>query len=198
MEFDNSFEVPLPPAQAWPVLMNVRGHRAVHAGRAAHRRDRRQELQGQHLGTARPGGADLRRRGDVRGDRQRQLQCAGARAGHRRQGARLGAGQVHVPPGAGRHRLQGAGAHRPHAVGCGRAVRPRRRHDPGDGLRDHESIRQRAEGAACAEQARRTRAAPSPAAEQVPPPSPRRFRRPPSCRRLPRCRRPPSRFPASR
>jgi len=25
MEFDNSFEVPLPPAQAWPVLMNVRG-----------------------------------------------------------------------------------------------------------------------------------------------------------------------------
>lgn len=23
MEFDNSFEVPLPPAQAWPVLMNV-------------------------------------------------------------------------------------------------------------------------------------------------------------------------------
>jgi uncharacterized protein len=25
MEFDNSFEVPLPPEQAWPVLMNVRG-----------------------------------------------------------------------------------------------------------------------------------------------------------------------------
>ena len=25
MEFDNSFEVPLPPAQAWPVLMDVRG-----------------------------------------------------------------------------------------------------------------------------------------------------------------------------
>ena len=25
MEFDNSFEVPLPPDQAWPVLMNVRG-----------------------------------------------------------------------------------------------------------------------------------------------------------------------------
>ena len=25
MEFDNSFEVPLPPAQAWPVLMNIQG-----------------------------------------------------------------------------------------------------------------------------------------------------------------------------
>lgn len=25
MEFDNSFEVPLPPAEAWPVLMDVRG-----------------------------------------------------------------------------------------------------------------------------------------------------------------------------
>jgi carbon monoxide dehydrogenase subunit G len=25
MEFDNSFEVPLPPDQAWPVLMNVQG-----------------------------------------------------------------------------------------------------------------------------------------------------------------------------
>ena len=24
MEFDNSFEVPLPPAQAWPVLMDIR------------------------------------------------------------------------------------------------------------------------------------------------------------------------------
>jgi uncharacterized protein len=25
MEFDNAFEVPLPPAQAWPVLMNIQG-----------------------------------------------------------------------------------------------------------------------------------------------------------------------------
>src|SRR4029079_2094765 len=25
MEFDNSFEVPLPPNEAWPVLMNVQG-----------------------------------------------------------------------------------------------------------------------------------------------------------------------------
>jgi carbon monoxide dehydrogenase subunit G len=25
MEFDNSFDVPLPPAEAWPVLMNVQG-----------------------------------------------------------------------------------------------------------------------------------------------------------------------------
>src|ERR1700754_1036989 len=25
MEFDNAFEVPLPPEQAWPVLMNVQG-----------------------------------------------------------------------------------------------------------------------------------------------------------------------------
>jgi carbon monoxide dehydrogenase subunit G len=25
MQFDNSFEVPLPPAQAWPVLMNIQG-----------------------------------------------------------------------------------------------------------------------------------------------------------------------------
>ena len=25
MEFDNAFEVPLPPAEAWPVLMNIQG-----------------------------------------------------------------------------------------------------------------------------------------------------------------------------
>ncbi|MEW6454992.1 MAG: SRPBCC domain-containing protein, partial [Pseudomonadota bacterium] len=25
MEFDNTFEVPLPPDQAWPVLMNIQG-----------------------------------------------------------------------------------------------------------------------------------------------------------------------------
>src|SRR5262245_63359004 len=25
MEFDNSFEVPLPPNEAWPVLMNIQG-----------------------------------------------------------------------------------------------------------------------------------------------------------------------------
>jgi carbon monoxide dehydrogenase subunit G len=25
MEFDNSFDVPLPPAQAWPLLMNIQG-----------------------------------------------------------------------------------------------------------------------------------------------------------------------------
>src|SRR3954469_14016971 len=25
MEFDNAFEVPLPPEQAWPVLMNIQG-----------------------------------------------------------------------------------------------------------------------------------------------------------------------------
>src|SRR5579864_3975559 len=25
MEFDNTFEVPLPPAEAWPVLMNIQG-----------------------------------------------------------------------------------------------------------------------------------------------------------------------------
>src|ERR1044071_5563799 len=25
MEFDNSFEVPLPPAEAWPLLMNIPG-----------------------------------------------------------------------------------------------------------------------------------------------------------------------------
>src|ERR1043166_5215811 len=25
MEFDNAFEVPLPPADAWPVLMNIPG-----------------------------------------------------------------------------------------------------------------------------------------------------------------------------
>ena len=24
MEFDNSFDVPLPPAEAWPVLMDIR------------------------------------------------------------------------------------------------------------------------------------------------------------------------------
>ena len=81
MEFDNSFEVPLPPAQAWPVLMNIPGHRALHAGRATHRSGRRQDLQGQHRGAARAGRADLRRAGEVRGDRQRQSHRARAAQG---------------------------------------------------------------------------------------------------------------------
>ena len=147
MEFDNSFEVPLPPAQAWPVLMNIQGIAPCMPGAAAHRSGRRQDLQGQHRGAARAGGADLRRPREVRGDRRRQSHRAGARPGHRRQGPRLGPGRRHVPAGAFRRRLQGAGAHRPHAVGRGRAIRPRRRHDPGDRIGADEPVRQQSEEA---------------------------------------------------
>ena len=45
-------------------------------------------------------------------------------------------------------RLQGAGAHRPHAVGRGRAIRPRRRHDPGHRVGADEPVRQQPEKAA--------------------------------------------------
>ena len=108
--------------------------------------------------------------GEVRGDRQRQPHRAGARAGHRRQGPRLGAGGRDVPARAVGRRLQGAGAHRSHAVGRGRAIRPRRRHDPGDGLGADESVRQQSEEAACAQRS-------AAAAQLGKPPRPPRRRR---------------------
>ena len=151
MEFDNSFEVPLPPDQAWAVLMDIQRHRALHAGRGTDRGGRRQDLQGQDRGAARPGRADLRRPGEVRGDRQHQPHRAREGAGQRRQGPRLGASRRDLPAGAVGHRLQGAGAHRPDAVGRGRAIRPRRRHDPGDGVGADEPVRQQPEGASGAE-----------------------------------------------
>ena len=65
------------------------------------------------------------------------------------RGSAQGDGDVPRRGAVGR-RLEGAGAHRSHAVGRGRAIRPRRRHDPGDRRGDHESVRQQPESEDCA------------------------------------------------
>ena len=148
MEFDNSFEVPLPPAQAWPVLMDIQGIAPCMPGAQLTEVVDDKNYKGNIAVRLGPVALTFAGAGDVRGDRQRQPHRARARAGHRRQGPRLGAGQRDVPAGAVGRRLQGAGAHRPHAVGRGRAVRPRRRHDPGDRLGADEPVRQQPEKAA--------------------------------------------------
>ncbi len=60
MEFDNAFEVPLPPAEAWPVLMDIRGIAPCMPGAQLTEVVDDKHLQGQHRGAARAGGADLR------------------------------------------------------------------------------------------------------------------------------------------
>ena len=172
MEFDNSFEVPLPPEQAWPVLMNIQGIAPCMPGAQLTEVVDDKTYKGNIAVRLGPVALTFAGTREVRGDRQRQPHRARARPGHRRQGPRLGAGRRHVPARAVGHRLQGAGAHRPHAVGRGRAIRPRRRHDPGDGLGADEPVRQQSEEAAR-----------QPAAE---------------ARGHSRCRRRPSRFPPPR
>ena len=149
MEFDNAFEVPLPPAQAWPVLMDIRGIAPCMPGAQLTEVIDDKNYKGNI--SVRLGPVALTFAGVVTFEEIDNVNhSARVRAqGTDAKGRGCGAGEVHLPAGAIGHRVQGAGAHRPHAVRRGRAVRPRRRHDPGNRLGDHESIRQRAEGAAC-------------------------------------------------
>ena len=147
MEFDNSFEVPLPPDQAWPMLMDVRGIAPCMPGAQLTEVIDDKNYKGNI--SVRLGPVALTFAGIVTFE---EIDNANYTARVRAQGTDAkgrGSAQAkstfRLEPTA--HRLQGAGAHRPHAVGRGRAVRPRRRHDPGDRLGDHEPVRQRPEGA---------------------------------------------------
>ena len=91
MEFDNSFEVPLPPEQAWPVLMNIQGIAPCMPGAKLTDVVDDKTYKGNIAVRLGPGGADLRGHGDLRGDRQRQPHRARQGPGQRRQGPRLGA-----------------------------------------------------------------------------------------------------------
>ena len=60
MEFDNSFEIPLSPDQAWPVLMDVARIAPCMPGAELTEITDPQQLQRQNLGPARSGVARLR------------------------------------------------------------------------------------------------------------------------------------------
>ena len=62
MEFDNSFDVPLSPAEAWAVLMDIRRIAPCMPGAALTEIIDRAEFSRQDRGSARPGGAGFRRR----------------------------------------------------------------------------------------------------------------------------------------
>ena len=181
MEFDNSFEVPLPPEQAWPVLMNIQGIAPCMPGAQLTEVVDDKTYKGNIAVRLGPGGADLRGPREVRGDRQRQSHRARASAqGTDAKGRGSAPGRRDVPAGALRRRLQGAGAHRSHAVGRGRAIRPRRRHDPGDRLGADEPVRQQSEEAA-RQSSRRGRTPRLRRPSRFPPPrSPARWRGIPS------------------
>ncbi len=88
MEFDNSFEVPLPPAQAWPVLMDIQRIAPCMPGAELTEVVDDKTYKGKIARAARPGRAHVCGHGGVRGDRQRQPQRPREGAGDRRQGPR--------------------------------------------------------------------------------------------------------------
>ena len=81
MEFDNAFEVPLPPEQAWPVLMDIRGIAPCMPGAQLTEVVDDKTYKG-NIGV-RLGPVALTFAGtvDLRGDRQRQPHRPRARAG---------------------------------------------------------------------------------------------------------------------
>ena len=199
MEFDNSFEVPLPPAQAWPVLMDVRGIAPCMPGAQLTDVIDDKNYKGNisvrlgpvaltfagvvtfeeidnvnHSARVRAQGTDAKGRGSAQAKSTFRLEPAGT-------GSKV---LVHTDL-----TLSGAVAQYGRGVGMIQATA--------------SAIMNQFANALKAQLAQSRPAAPSAAAPR-PRPSrsrrrrPRRFRRPPSCRRLPRCRRPPSRFPASR
>ena len=119
---------------------------AVHAGCRVDRSGRREHLQGQDQRSARPGGFDLRRRGQVRAHRRCELHGASCGPGHGREGTWRGECRLRVPARAGGRRLESAGAHQSGALRRGRAIRPRCRHHSGNRRTADESICHAIEG----------------------------------------------------
>ena len=178
MEFDNSFDVPLPPAQAWALLMDIPRIAPCMPGAELTEIVDPQNYKGKI--SVRLGPVALTFAGRVEFD---QIDAASRTARVKAQGSdakgRGGANADRdVPHRAGRRRLDGAHPYRSDAVGCGRAIWPRRRHDRGDRGADRRPVRDNLR----AQLARRRRC------------------------RMARCgrrlrtysRRPPSRFPACR
>ena len=112
MEFDNSFEVPLPPADTWKVLLDIKRIAPCMPGCGAQRGAERKYLQGQNQRRRwRSSRFDLRRGGEIRGYRRKQAQRARIRARDRCQGTRWCPGRIGLSPRACRHRLKGARAY---------------------------------------------------------------------------------------
>ena len=205
MEFDNSFDVPLSPAQAWAVLMDIRRIAPCMPGAALTEVVDAQNFRGKIA--VRLGPVALAFAGRVQfEDIDEANHSARVKAqGTRRQGPRLGQCHGDVPHRARRYRLAGVHPYRPDAVRRGGAIRPRRRHDPGDRGANHRPVRR----AICARSSsgnprrqrpmcRRRRSCRS---ERLSRCAPRRCRRAPrGHRRHRKCRRfrPPSRSRASR
>ena len=147
MEFDNSFEVPLPPAEAWPVLMDIRKIAPCMPGAELTEVVDDKTYKGKiavRLGPvalAFAGVVKFEERDNVNHTARVTAQGSDAKG---RGAANATASFRLEPAGQG---LQGAGPHRSRALGRGRPIRPRRRHDPGDGGADHGAVRQEPEGA---------------------------------------------------
>ena len=148
MEFDNSFDVPLSPAQAWSVLMDIPRIAPVHAGSGTDRSRRSAEFRRQDFGAAWPGGVGVCR---ARRRSTPSTRPITARASRRRAATPRAA----APPTPRQHfassrrpQAPGDDPYRPDAVGRGGAIRPRCRHDPGDGGADHRSVRRQSARAA--------------------------------------------------
>ena len=141
MEFDNSFDVPLSPAEAWAVLMDIRRIAPCMPGAELTEVVDRAEFRGKISVRLGPVALAFAGRVQIENIDEKQSQRARQGAGQRRQRPRRRQCHGDIPHRAGRERLAGADPHRPDAVRRGGAIRPRRRHDPGDGGADHRSIR---------------------------------------------------------
>ena len=148
MEFDNSFEVPLKPAEAWTVLMDIRRIAPCMPGAELTEIVDEKNYKGKvavRLGPVALAFAGLVTFEEIdNANRTARVKAQGTDAKGR--GGANATASFRVEDAAGR-RLEGAGAHRSHAVGLGRAIRPRRRHDPDHRRADHESVRQQPESA---------------------------------------------------
>ena len=141
MEFDNSFDVPLAPAEAWAVLMDIRRIAPCMPGAALTEIIDPQNFRGKIAVRLGPVALAFAGRVAVREYRRGQSQRPSEGAGQRRQRPRLGQRHGDVSHRAFGYRLARSDPHRSDAVGRGRAIRPRRRHDPGDRVADHRPVR---------------------------------------------------------
>src|SRR6516225_574004 len=141
MEFDNSFEVPLPVGDTWKVLMDIR--RIAPCMPGAELTDVIDDRTYKGKIGVRLGPVALTFAGIVKFE---DIDDTNRTARVKAQGTDAkGRGGANA---AASFRLESAGAHRSHALRRGRAVRPRRRHDPGDRGRADEAVRRQPEEAA--------------------------------------------------
>src|SRR6516162_4350134 len=163
MEFDNSFEVPLPPDEAWKVLLDIERIAPCMPGAELTEVVDQNTYKGK-IGV-RLGPVALTFAGIVKFE---QIDSATRTARVAAQGTDAKGRGVAIPPRASGRRLQSAGAHQSDAIGRGGAIRTRRWHHPGDRRAAHETIRRVSEGEARAgtsgHSRRRIRIAPADAA----------------------------------